>query len=97
MGMFSTRQPRKFRRVSIYTDERKEKLQKLVEQVKRENGEALPEGDTYNTDKFKGTFINFTPRAQRHKENGAKIGWPLAIILIIVLLIIWRFIMTGTR
>ena len=97
MGMFSTRQPRKFRRVSIYTDERKEKLQKLVEQAKRENGEALPEDNTYHTDKFKGTFINFTPRAQRYNENGARIGWPLAAILIVVLLIIWRFIMTGTR
>lgn len=97
MGMFSTRQPRKFRRVSIYTDERKEKLQKLVEQAKRENGEAAPEDNTYHADKFKGTFIKFTPRAQRYKENGARIGWPLALILIVVLLIIWRFIMTGTR
>ncbi len=97
MGMFSTRQPRKFRRVSIYTDERKEKLQKLVEQAKRENGKAAPEDNTYHADKFKGTFINFTPRAQRYKENGARIGWPLALILIVVLLIIWRFIMTGTR
>ena len=97
MGMFSTRQPRKFRRVSIYTDERKEKLQKLVEQAKRENGESTLEGNTYNTDKFKGTFINFTPRTQRYKENGARIGWPLAVILIVVLLIIWKFIMTGTR
>ena len=97
MGMFSTRQPRKFRRVSIYTDERKEKLQKLVEQAKRENGELTPEDKTYNTDKFKGTFINFTPRAQRYKENGARIGWTLAAVLIVVLRIIWRFIMTGTR
>lgn len=97
MGLFSARQPRKFRRVSIYTDERKEKLQKLVEQVEREKGDALPADEAYDTDKFKGTFINFTPRAQRYKENGAKIGWPLAIILIIVLLIIWKFIMTGTR
>ena len=97
MGMFSTRQPRKFRRVSIYTDERKEKLQKLVEQAKRENGEVVPGDNTYNTEKFKGTFINFTPRAQRYKENGARIGWPLAVILIVVLLIVWKFIMTGTR
>ena len=95
MGLFSTRQPRKFRRVSIYTDERKEKLQKLVEQVKCEKTETASEGKAYDADKFRGTFINFTPRAQRYKENGARIGWPLAIILIFILLIIWRFIMTG--
>ena len=97
MGLFSTRQPRKFRRVSIYTDERKEKLQKLVEQTMREKGEAASEDQTYQADKFTGTCINYTPRAQRYKENGARIGWPLAVILIIVLLIIWKFIMTGTR
>ena len=97
MGMFSTRQPRKFRRVSIYTDERKEKLQKLVEQTMREKGETVPEDKGYDVNKFQGTFINFTPRAQRYKENGARIGWPLAIILIFVLLVIWYFIMTGRR
>lgn len=95
MGLFSARQPRKFRRVSIYTDERKEKLQKLVEQVEREKSGAQPTEETFKADKFKGTFINFTPHAQRYKEHGARIGWPLAILLIFVLLIIWRFIMTG--
>lgn len=95
--MFSTRQPRKFRRVSIYTDERKEKLQKLVEQTMREKVGGTADTDKYNAEKFKGTFINFTPRAQHYKENGARIGWPLAALLIVVLLIIWRFIMTGTR
>lgn len=97
MGLFSARQPRKFRRVSIYTDERKEKLQKLVEQVGHEKGDVQSADEAYDTGKFKGTFINFTPRAQRYKERGARIGWPLAIILIIALLIIWKFIMTGTR
>lgn len=95
MGLFSARQPRKFRRVSIYTDERKERLQKLVEQVGREKGDVQPADEVYDTGKFKGTFINFTPRAQHYKERGARIGWPLAILLIFVLLIIWRFIMTG--
>jgi hypothetical protein len=96
MGLFSARQPRKFRRVSIYTDERKEKLQKLVEQAERGKGNAQPaREETYNPAKFKGTFINYTPRAQRYKEHGARIGWPLAILLIFVLYIIWRFIMTG--
>ena len=57
--MFTARQPRRFRRVSIYTDERKEKLQKLVEQVKREKGETAPGNEVYDTNKFKGTFHIF--------------------------------------
>ena len=50
MGMFTTRQPRKFRRVSIYTDERRDKLEKLVNDVKREKGELPPE--PYDPTKF---------------------------------------------
>ena len=38
MGMFNTRKPRKFRSVHIYTDESREKLEKLVRDVKREQG-----------------------------------------------------------
>ena len=49
MGLFSARQPRKFRRVSIYTDERKERLQKLVEQVEREKGDVQPVDEAYDT------------------------------------------------
>ena len=40
MGLFKTREPRHFRRVSIYTDERKEKLEKLVEIAKVQSTEA---------------------------------------------------------
>ena len=53
MGMFNTRQPRGFRRVSIYTDDRKEKLQKLVDEVKRQEGESV-EDKPYDIHKFRG-------------------------------------------
>lgn len=96
MGMFNARQPRRFRPVSIYSDESRERLQKLVDEVKREQGLADPkEKKPYDTGKFNGTFINYTPRAQKHKENGTRFGWPLAIVLIMALLMIWRFLLTG--
>lgn len=97
MRLFSTRKPRHYRRVSIYTDESHDRLQKLVDEVKREQGEAPASENRYDPDKFRGTFINYTPRAQKHKENGSRFGWPLAIALIFALLIIWRFLLTGTR
>ena len=97
MKLFNTRKPRHFRRVSIYTDESQDRLQKLVDEVKREQGEAPVQEEHYNPDKFRGTFINYTPRAQKHKENGTMFGWPLAIVLIIALLFIWRFLLTGVR
>lgn len=96
MRLFSTRKPRSFRRVSIYTDESRDRLQKLVDDVKREQGEA-PADERYDTDKFRGTFINYTPRAQSHKENGSRLGWPIVIALVFALIILWRFLLTGVR
>lgn len=97
MRLFSTREPRKFRRVSIYTDESRDRLQKLVDEVKREQGEATSSEENYDPDKFRGTFINYTPRAQKHKEEGSKLGWPIIIALIFALIILWRFLLTGVR
>ena len=97
MRLFSTREPRKFRRVSIYTDESRDRLQKLVDEVKREQGEAPASEEPYDPDKFRGTFINYTPHAQRHKEKGSKLGWPIIIVILFGLLIFWRFLLTGIR
>jgi len=97
MRLFSTREPRKFRRVSIYTDESRDRLQKLVDEVKREQGEVPASEETYDPDKFRGTFINYTPRAQKYKENGSKLGWPIILVILFGLLILWRFLLTGIR
>ena len=93
MGLFNTRKPRGFRRVSIYTDERKEKLDKLVNQVKREQGEQTEE--KYDPTKFNGTFINYTPNAKKHKERPYKLAWPVALIIIFLLVVVWRYLLTG--
>lgn len=97
MNLFSTRKPRGFRRVSIYTDESRDRLQKLVDEVKREQGETTSSEESYDPDKFRGTFINYTPRAQKHKEEGSKLGWPIIIALVFALIILWRFLLTGIR
>ena len=94
MGMFNTRQPRGFRRVSIYTVDRKEKLQKLVDEVKRQEGESV-EDKPYDIHKFRGTFINYTPNARRYRENGSFVKWPVALAVVLVLLLIWHYLLTG--
>lgn len=97
MLFFKTRKPRKFHKVSIYTDENKEKLQKLVQDTLREEGKIPSQGEKYDTAKFNGTFSDFTPRAKRYKEEGARVSWPIAIVIIVVLIVLWRFLMTGAR
>lgn len=93
MGFFNTRKPRAYKRVSIYTDERKEKLEKLVNQIKREQGEDVQE--SYDPTKFKGTFINFTPNAKKYKEKSRKLTWPVALILVLLLFFLWHYLLTG--
>ena len=80
--------------MSIYTDERRDKLEKLVNDVKREKGELPPE--PYDPTKFKGTFSEYTPRAKRHSQKGTRLSWPIAIVIVILLLIVWHYLLTGT-
>ena len=94
MGMFNTRQPRGFRRVSIYNDERKEKLQRLVDEAKRKEGEPVEE-KPYDIHKFRGTFINYTPNAKRYRENGSFVKWPVVLFVVLILLLVWHYLLTG--
>lgn len=96
MGMFNTRKPRKFRPVHIYTDENREKLERLVNDVKREQGTLPKDQEPYDPSKFRGKFGQYTPRAQRHRESSHRLGWPLVIVLVLALMLVWRFLLTGT-
>ncbi|MCR5434874.1 MAG: hypothetical protein K6F20_10835 [Bacteroidaceae bacterium] len=135
--MFKNREPRRYRPVNIFTDERQERIKKLVDEVRLQegykpeagtggttsptNGNACPtDGTTCSTggngvnnpgagsngngtaksasvdiepDHFKGKFINYTPHLQRHKERSRRFGWPLWILLLFVMIILWRFLL----
>lgn len=93
MSLFKARQPRKYRPRRIYTDPDKEKLQKLVNEVRREQGEQVDE--PYDTAKFNGKFSQYTPHAQRAGEKSHKLVWPVALMLIIILIFVWHYLMTG--
>ena len=144
MGMFKNREPRRYRPVNIFTDERQERLKKLVDEVRLQEGykpEAGTNGNASSTngtasstgggtnptdgntcptggngvnnpgagsngsgtakstsvdiepDHFKGKFINYTPHLQRHKERSRRFGWPLWILLLFVMIILWRFLL----
>ena len=130
MGMFKNREPRRYRPVNIFTDERQERLKKLVDEVRLQEGykpeagtsgnasptggDAIPTGGNgvnnpgagsngsgtaksasvdIEPDHFKGKFINYTPHLQRHKERSRRFGWPLWILLLFVMIILWRFLL----
>jgi hypothetical protein len=96
MGMFKMREPRKFRRVSIYTDERRDKLERLVDDYKRETGELPQKQFDATENRFRGKFSQFTPRAQRFAEGGrGMIKWPVALVAVVLLLMFLRWLMAS--
>ena len=91
MGMFSVRKPRGFRHEYIYVDERKEKLQKMEEDAKRELG-MLPQKE-FKPEDIRGKFAEGTTHLKRRKERGkAPWGYGKMLIAILVLLFILHYL-----
>lgn len=94
MGLFTTRKPRGFHHNYIYYDPRKERLQKIEENAKRELGLLPPE--TFKPEDIRGKFVNATTHLRRRKQSGHKpLSNGILIILIIALLLLWKWLYTG--
>jgi hypothetical protein len=94
MGMFTMRKPRGFHHEYIYVDERKEKLQKMEEDAKRELGMAPPK--EFSPEDIRGKFVEGTTHLKRRKESSRKpvhIGIILAAI--VLLFYLWYAITNG--
>ncbi len=90
MGMFKTREPRKFRRVNIYTSERKDKLEQWVKDELRREGK-LPQVQP-GEESYKGRFAKFTPRATSKRS---RLMAPIAIVVVVALVLLWRYLLMG--
>ena len=86
MGMFTMRKPRGFHHPYIYVDERKERLQKMPDDAKRELGMLPPK--EFKPEDIRGTFIEGTTHLKRRKESGRK-PMHLGVLLIIIALLCW--------
>lgn len=94
MGMFSVREPRRFEHKYIYYDERKEKLDKIEENAKRELG-MLPEKE-FDPESIRGKFVESTTHLKRRKENGGpRIDLRISLVLIAALIFVLHWIITG--
>ena len=95
MSLFSTREPRRFRGVHIYTSERKDKLNRLIEESKRE--EQIERGETteykLDLDSYRGKFSKNLKRADPERR---RLHPGIAIAIIVVLLILWHYLLTGS-
>lgn len=99
MGLFTTREPRRFRGVHIYTSERKDKLDRLVAEAKREEMRERGEEVPYEPDieSYRGKFAQNLKHLSRYQDPDRRRLHPgLAIAIIVVLLIIWHYLLTGS-
>lgn len=95
MGMFSVRKPRGFHHPYIYVDERKEKLQKMEEDAKRELGMLPPK--EFKPEDIRGKFVEGTTHLKRRKERGKPSwGYGKILVAILVLLFILHYLVTGS-
>jgi len=95
MGMFRVNKPRGFQHNYVYYDPRKERLEKIEENAKRELG-MLPEKE-FNPEDIRGKFVGATKHLKRRKESGRKpIHSGILIIIIIALILLMKYIYTGT-
>lgn len=94
MGMFTVREPRRFEHKYIYYDERKDKLKKIEESAKRDLG-MLPQ-ESFNPENIRGKFIEGTKHLKRRKENGGpRLSAPTAVFIIVLLLVLLHYILSG--
>ena len=94
MGFFSQKKPRGFQHQWIYVNERKEKLQKIEENAKRDLGMLPPK--EFTPEDIKGKFVEATKHLKRRKESGKKpVSYGVLILFIVLLLLLMRFLYTG--
>lgn len=95
MGMFRVNRPRGFQHNYVYYDPRKERLEKIEENAKRELG-MLPEKE-FNPEDIRGKFVGATKHLKRRKESGRKpVPSGVLVIIIIALILLMKYLYTGT-
>lgn len=94
MRLFTMRKPRAYHHEYIYVDERKEKLQKVEENAKRDLGMLPPK--EFSPEDIRGKFIEGTTHLKRRKESGRKpLSYGALFVGIVVLLFILHYLVTG--
>lgn len=97
MGLLNVREPKRFEHHYIYYDARKEKLQKIEENARRELGMLSDEENTeYDPNKIRGKFIENTKHLKRRKESGASpVSTPAIVAILVGMLLLLHYLITG--
>ena len=95
MGMFKSEKPRAYSHQYIYVNERKEKLNKIEENAKRDLG-ILPPQESTAEEHIRGKFVESTKHLKRRKESGRKpLTYAALLIGIGALCYVLHYLVTG--
>ena len=95
MGMFKSEKPRAYSHQYIYVNERKEKLNKIEENAKRDLGLLPPEESTAE-ERIRGKFVESTKHLKRRKESNRKpLTYAALLIGIGALCYVLHYLVTG--
>ncbi|MBR6691685.1 MAG: hypothetical protein IKL75_03500 [Bacteroidaceae bacterium] len=92
MKLFKTREPRKFNHRYIFVDERKEKIDRIMENAKRDLGMLPPKEQSYE-ERIRGAFTEDNSHLARHKERGPRISSRYAVGGIMICLFILYYLL----
>lgn len=92
MASFKMREPRKFNHKYIYVDERKEKLDKIVENAKRDLGMLPPKETTYE-ERIRGSFVGENSHIERHRTGGSRMTTRFAVGALFVCVFVFYYIL----
>lgn len=95
MGFFKMGAPRKFEHKYIYVDERREKLQRIEDNAKRDLGLLPPEERSYR-DRIQGAFVESTTHLKRRKQNSSYLKTQTLIIMLLIAFFVLHYLLTGS-
>lgn len=87
MGIFKTREPRRFEHQYIYVDERKERLQKIEEKAKLDLG-MIQKAEPTTEERIRGKMVEQTSHLKRRRENGSLLTTKRLILILAVMALI---------
>lgn len=94
MGYFKQSEPRRFNHKYIFVDERKEKLDKIVENAKRDLGMLPPSEESYR-DRLKGAFTENGSHLARRKENGQRLSSRAILVALFICVFVLFYILKS--
>ena len=92
MKLFKTREPRKFNHKYIVVDERKEKLDKIVENAKRDLGMLPPKEPTYK-ERIKGAFVGENSHLERKRTAESRMSSRFAVAALFICAFVLYYIL----